>query len=408
MITVPIGSLNLTDNIMDLITGKNNVALLNPWFALPGLVAPDSMKFLEPTIKGSYTSFEELPKIIIRGGDKNFIERYTLTDDSGETLPSTRITFSDLNVQNATPVSKYSQFKQLQKLPVSRGMMGENTTNFNYRECVLNYQLMQALEFCMIAKFMGINFVKSDGKTLILTDKDFIDEIINKIKSVLSYDISGMLYQYLQIPKNNTYYTIKTDKLKTHLNTNLKLRDKYKDVKNDLLNLLKHCLIENLTSFTTNGSWGSIFAGFNARTAIYASLNYQSSKIFTSCRGSYDVTYKPTENVGTTHRCKECPKSTLLTPTDYQGFVGKPMEAKIFMRMDFDIRIYITDNVANQNVSRTRYIVYAFVHRPAKLGVTVNIDDVPFDVENEQTDMSGVSGVNSVPINEDTTEEILI
>lgn len=411
-IQVPIGNLNPVSQIVHLLDGSAQIGLLNPWFSFPGVESPTLPNFMIVERKkgtlGIMTIINKNPAIVSRNPKTDFTGNFSrsviFTEDNGESSPTTKFTLFNLNFglntnakTGTVNIDKYQQFKKLQLIPSSRGKIGEDLTDIQFKECVINYQLTQAYEFCLIAKILGIEkfeYVENGQLVKVSNDVQFFKLINSKCNLGTINDSINKYLLFIHGPKSFIpRYKSMEPKIK------------YVD---DLLWIMKEKLQEIIPS--TSPYYGTVLSCSLMKPAVYPSI-YKPTKNgipdpsapdIITCRCDYNVKYDRDKDDGTKHKYQTMAKAATMRPEDYRNLIGKRQEGKIFIKMDFDYRINADDNWgdAPKNVIRLRYIIDSVAHRDSR-GAEGHVDLDGIDLEadgmieeNETTTVDPLSQVN--------------
>jgi hypothetical protein len=368
-ITVPIGKIEIPSQIMDLLNGNSRLALLNPWFKFEGLESPllsDFMQIKSAKTKDNkdYKMIQNNPFIIYKTDDGNYAKWINFTQDNGEKSLTTNFNFFDLRKYNLDAYTK-EKFKQIQKCPSTRGKFSDIVKH----ECIINYVLTQAYEFCLIAMILGIKefkFTKNGVLTEVTNDALFIE----MIKSIVSVsDCNTALTDYLTFNKGDDRYilNIKAEELENP---------------NDILWILRNVLKKKKSKYSEIIMTKSIMV---PATYVMEYKPPEKDETSLSTRTDYNVTYTdPSE--GTLHLTGRMKAEKVLQPEDYIKIVGKRQIGKIYIRMDFDYRINGKDTLSDKakNVMRLRYTIKHLFHNESKRIVDeVEIPDMGNSDEDE-------------------------
>ena len=405
-INIPFYTIKPANNIIDILLGKADFALVTPWVELPGVAKIPEEEFLKiKEIKNDKTTgyIVASPKIVFKNGE-TFTDRINFTEDAGERTVSTSLKPYGL-YQTEKNIETYKhKFKVLQKITASRGIFKDTNTGL-INECIINYQLSQAYELAYLLKILGINHLKPE-----LDDKTIIIYIYSKLKINNNRDneFNTLYNDYINFnsPSNTAKYIIS-------YNSNLRI-DHETDTIYSLFKILstelrlKSQQINNNSNNSTNDQ--TEISIRNKKLYIQLLLRNKLKSISPACyvkeySGNQQGKEYKGKSVYTDYTIKCAERSTSktmiivngkivpMTVENYFKMVDIPQLAKIYLSVDFDFRIY--NNVEKQPVS-IRYIVQVIACKPyegANNFESIDIDSSLFndltltdDTKNENKD----------------------
>ena len=168
-INIPILNITPANQIIDYLNGKASLAIVNPYFQLPGIPKIQFINFLPiKPINGERKGYQIVsPQIVYKTQNGNFTSKIFFNDDDGSNELTTNLRFYPLQETPLTPEDYTKKFKVLQKVVASRGVVKDGNTQL-INECVINYQLSQAFELCYMIKMLGLQPTPTDTDATIL------------------------------------------------------------------------------------------------------------------------------------------------------------------------------------------------------------------------------------------------
>lgn len=376
---IPLGNIQPAKNIMQLLNGTSQIGIANPWFDIPGVSKPTLMDFMKVEVKT--TKQGQCPTIhsplIVAAesvstnpkfkASSQFTSNVIFTEDKGEKYPTLQFRLFSINFNKGEDRYTRDKFKSIQMIPSAR-VLDEFTTH----ECVLNYQLTQAFEFCLIAKILGIDrFQYSSNGVLknVTTDQEFIEMIscriaLSPLKPLLENYIGFLASPKPYIPR---FMGMEESRTGTY---------------NDLLWILRDDLLKYAQ--TNNVAYASaILTCSLMKPAVYVNKYKPKAKPGVQaapqperigCKADYNFTFSA-EGYGSKQKTGPEP-ARVITPEDHRELAGKQREGKVYVKIDFDYRVNAPDTFGNKdkNVMRLRYIVKSIAHRPSASGAGADPD----------------------------------
>lgn len=386
-INVPIATLKPADQIIDYLNGKASLAIVNPWFQLPGVPQVAFPNFL--TVKpftGTRPGYQILsPQIAYKTQTGAFTTRIVFTDDAGSSNLTTNIRFYPLKEHQLTLEEYNKSFKVLQKVVASRGVVKDSNAAIT-TECVINYQLSQAYEMALMTKMLGIKLDATDTDLSVLTK--FNIALNGSQKPATTERINDYI-------KFNTVTEVDNRFIKSYNQTMLQMFGRSKPVIQSIIDIFaddmcaKSMAIQNLPQ---KSDYDVLFEQYNTvlRAAKYQNMGsacyikeYQGTANGQQYKGkSYytDYTLKIADK-STSKTMMKIPsmgtgKPRPMTVKDFLDVVSdgsttdptksqsKPLVAKIFMGIDFDFRVY--SSLGNKQAINVRYIIHLIFYMPSE------------------------------------------
>ena len=177
-INVPLLAIKPADQIIDYLNGKAQLAIVNPFFQLPGVPQISFPSFMAvKQLAGTRPGYQIVsPQIVYKTQAGTFTSKIVFNDDDGSSNNlTTNVRFYGLKDKPLTLKDYYENFKVLQKVVASRGVVKDANSQL-INECVINYQLTQAYEMALMLRMLGLAPEANDNDL----------SILNKINSALN------------------------------------------------------------------------------------------------------------------------------------------------------------------------------------------------------------------------------
>lgn len=412
-INVPIYNIRPATQIVDIINGNATICIVNPWFNLPGVETVDYNSFMaiKTTTTGMTCSTVTSPKIAVNlqvlypnnYQQPTFTTNVLFTQDTGDKKPTTRLNFyppfanGEINYQKV--MGKYS---------ARRGKIRQTGLNV---EAVINYQLSQAFEFLYIAKLLEITSFSFEN------DSQFIAYVSKALS--LSGDIQNDLNDYVLFNANTSITSAENpnpNDIYYEQGVNPRFVTKYaektgktQDSSIDLFGLLNGALQNNYKKF--NNGKIKLSPSSQAYYSILNTINYAGMSPAVYNKG-YKVALKDNQNptIGThvltdytlilngdtvhTQKLVKNERTNLtewkpMTVNDIKQIENVNVDAKVFVQISFDMRAYSTKI---RSPVAIRYLIknIAYKNAPASSGLNVDINEIEFDFDGGDVDISNV------------------
>jgi hypothetical protein len=369
-INIPFYNIKPANQIIDILLGKADFAIVNPWVNLPGISKVPKEEFLKIKLvkgNGSDGYVVTSPKIVYKNGN-NFTDKINFTEDAGEHDLTT--TFKTYGLFQASKQNQQQQpltlkdyeakFKVLQKVTVSRGLFKDTNTGL-INECIINYQLTQAFELAYLLKIIDIEQLQDN-----ITDQQIIAAIYQKIKLDNSLDSSLSKYvsEYLNFnsPSNLHKYIITyNNKLKTNHR-----RDFIPSLTLIFKEALETLYPKRMERFPKNQLYldileKSLYKNVSAACYVKEYSGTEGGKSYNGRSFYTDYTIKcAAKSTSKTMKISNG-KFVPMTVTDYFNMVNIPQIAKIYLTVDFDFRCY--ESIDKQPIG-IRYIIQVIAYKP--------------------------------------------
>lgn len=411
MAYIGIGTCKPAEQIMDMLTGKADICILNPWFEFNGMQKPTLDEFLKETV--SQNAFDNKtfklasPKIVYNcaGVYKDVI----FTEDCNESKPTTVCTFYKLYNRKVKTDVEYRAYyasivKPLQKFTAKRANYEKNTTTHN--ECVINYQLTQAIELCLIFKY--INTIK---KELFVSIADTTDKaIIDRLKGLLqtNSELNEKLQKWvdfnyrpssLNTPDMRFMYKYTNDALSYYDITENNDCDIIKILTSKLITIskpntniyYKYVKIQTRQSFCYPGTYNKKFYHVDDSTnAVTEGVISMTDYTFILPNSKFE------QSRATKHLSRDTNGQQVdMTIDDHYNIAAKKILAKIYFKIDFDLRCASKEE---QSAYYIRYKVLTLAHIPAPSNSNSVIDTNGIDLGFDDEDITSQT-TTSVDIN---------
>ena len=408
-INIPIYNIKPANEILDILTGEADICIVNPWFDIPGVNKPEFNSFLQIVNIGTDKTRKGIkinsPQIAYKCGTE-FRTNITFTEDRGENACTTRLRFYPMY---SVKLEEYDKsFKAVQKLTATRGTMKKENTGI-INECIINYQLAQAFELCLLCKMLSVKeFSKSDYAT---TLTGIIDLIKDEFKDVnesnyknLIEEVDKNLAEYLDFVTkkengNDERYMIlcNSKKKEDMTDDDVKNDDLFKAIYKLLSYKYKKVMAKIKEKKDDNVDknyydYNKILSGFKYKPfqgACYP-IAYKTEKTDGESIEGISIytnyTFNNSEKNSTKHRSAATKgKLVRMLPKDHAEIAGKTIDAKIYLHIDFDLRSYDIASTKDKSPTTLRYIVEGIQYKISTGGSSeVDIDetiDVGMDSE---------------------------
>ena len=449
-INIPILSLTPSSQIIDYLNGKAMLAIVNPFFQLPGVPSPAFANFLSiKPITGQRSGYQILsPQIVYKTQSGTFTSKIVFNDDDGSNNLSTNLRFYPLKDKPMTIQDYVTNFKVLQKVVASRGVV-KDSNNQLINECVINYQLSQAYEMALMLKMLCIAPAADDND----------EKILNKILASLNNPAlpaetvqrtQARINDYLKFNTAPAPNTEDTRYIKSYNQNMMSRFGRNKPVIQSIIDVFVDAMVDKsqmIESLQQKSQYDQIFEQYynifvaakyqNMGSACYVKeyqgtakgQTYQGKSFYTDytlkiADKSTGKTMMKVPSMGNAPPRPMNVKDYLElvsdgTTTDPSQAKPKSLVAKIFMGIDFDFRVY-TGSAATKQAINVRYLIhlifykenqtnlmdtidYGNVYMPSmedgnENGVGINYNETNFDSENSnlesQTQIPVVDGFN--------------
>jgi len=376
-INVPIYNIKPANEILDILTGNSDICIINPWFTIPGVTNPDFNTFLKLSEIGTKYKGTKIdsPKIAYKCGN-DFRTDIIFTEDRGESACTTRLRFYQLY---QTELEDYkTKFKPLQKITATKGTLKPENKGI-ITECIINYQLAQAFELCLLLKMLNIKNIKPESTDDNLTYESLLKTIIDELKidstdskyTKIIEDMETKLESYLEFVKKpeetDKRYMVTYSESIDKDDIEIKIDDLFKVI-SELLSYKYLILKKKQANKSELTNSEKNFISYNK---ILSSINYK--PVSGACYPKYykkeikdnivegtsvytDYSFNNGDKSQTRHRSKFTKGELVkMTPEDHARIANQPIEAKIYLRIDFDFRCYPTSK--EKAPSTVRYVV---------------------------------------------------
>ena len=187
---IPMLNINPSNKLIDYLNGNAHIAIVNPWYELPG-INKISMNDFMPIIDINTGYQIKSPKIVYKVNGK-FTDKIEFTLDNDESSISTLFKFKrEFDKKCFNPY-----------IPVNIYRYNKNTIN----ECIIDYHLCEVVELCIILKILNIDISNIDS----IDDEKFI-KLISQTFNMLtnSTKINNKIDKYINaiqhVEKINEY-----------------------------------------------------------------------------------------------------------------------------------------------------------------------------------------------------------
>lgn len=429
-INVPILAIKPADQIIDYLNGKASLAIVNPFFQLPGVQSPAFASFLTiKPINGQRQGYQIIsPQIVYKTQAGTFTSKIVFNDDDGSSNGlTTNIRFYPLKDKPLTLQDYVASFKVLQKVMASRGVVKDSNIDLKIiNECVINYQLSQAYEMALMLKMLCIAPAAED------TDKTILDKILLQlnnqgnsptISTATLQKTQSRINDYLAFNKSPAPNTVDARYIKSY-NQNMINNFVDKPVIQSIIDIFSLAMREKakiIKSIQNKSQYDQIFEQYNN---IFVGAKYQN--MGSACYvKEYEGTSKGQEYQGksfyTEYTLKIADKSTgktmmkipsmgdvpprPMTVKDYLDLVSdsksadptqakpKSLAAKIFMGVDFDFRVYLGSAATKQAIN-VRYLVHLIFYQENQTSIMDSIDYGNVYMPTMENGTEGGMGIN--------------
>jgi len=443
-INVPILTIQPAEQIIDYLTGKAQLAIVNPWFDLPGIQKPTFPNFLaSKNIPGQRPGYQIMsPQIVYKTQSGNFTNKIVFTDDDGSNDLTTSLRFFPLAETKLSVNDYVNKFKVLQKVPSSRGILKQDSTsNPIINECVVNYQLSQAYEMCLLCKMLCFNPKPDDTDLTMLTKFAYlINSKVNQQQSEVPQETQKRINDYIKFNQVPAPGTLDQRYIKTYNATMAKTFGRAKpkpqsiiDIFADDISMKRQYIIEHQSEYQNDPNqvqYNKIFESY-ANLISISNFQYMGSACYVKeyTGNSNGQSYKG-QSIYTDYVLKCADKSsqktmrkvpemgnqppTPMTVQDYLDLVSAPgigtpdeirqpaqkaILAKIFMSIDFDYRVY--SSVTGRQSTGVRYTIHLIFYKPNTFNSLNAIDygNVQMGVDEDYSSGQSFSNDNVYDVN---------
>ena len=398
-INIPILNLTPANQIIDYLNGKASLAIVNPYFQLPGIQTVQFINFLPiKPINGDRKGYQVVsPQIVYKTQNGNFTSKIFFNDDDGSNELTTNLRFYPLQETALTPEEYNKKFKVLQKVVASRGVVKDGNTQL-INECVINYQLSQAFELCYMIKMLGLQPTQNDTDATILQQINMA--LNNNAENPQTKQKIDDYLKFNTTPAPNTqdarYITVLNQTMAKANSRNKRIIQSIFDIfADDMFNKA-----QTLNTVQQKTQYDQLFINYNSILNI---ANYQN--MGSACYIKEYIGNANTENqysgksfyTDYTLKCaaKSTSKTMIKTPDmgnsiprpmnvmDFLNLVrdntttpptasSKPIVAKLFMSVDFDFRVYAQVNT--RQAINVRYMVHLMFYKENNISLLDSID----------------------------------
>ena len=397
-INVPIIALKPAEQIIDYLNGKASLAIVNPFFDLPGFPKIPFANFLSiKPINGQRQGYQIVsPQIVYKTQTGTFTSKIIFTDDDGSTNLTTNVRFYPLREKQLTIQDYVANFKVLQKVVASRGVVKDSNSSL-INECVINYQLSQAYELALMLKMCGLQLDPND------TDLIILRKINLAINGQEKPETNKRINDYIKFNTTPAPGTEDARYIKSYNQTMMNMFGRNGPVIQSIIDIFQDDMTAKgmqLSQVQQKSQLDVLFEQYNTvlRAAKYQNMGsacyvkeYQGSANGQSYQGKSfytDYTLKIADKSSQKTMMKipsmgNAPPRT-MTVKDYLDLVSdgtttnplqaspKSIVAKIFMGIDFDFRVYST--LANKQAINIRYLVHLIFYKQSEQNILNTID----------------------------------
>lgn len=409
-INIPIIALKPADQIIDYLNGKASLAIVNPFFQLPGVQSPPFANFLTyKPITGQRTGYQIVsPQIVYKTQAGTFTSKIVFNDDDGSSNGlSTNLRFYPLKDVNLTIQDYVAKFKVLQKVVASRGVVKDDNADLKLiNECVINYQLSQAYEMALMLKVLCVAPAADD------TDETILNKILLQlnnqgkaptISAAILQKTQSRIKDYIAFNAPPAPNAVDTRYIKSY-NQTMMNNFVEKPVIQSIIDVFSLAMREKakiIKGIQNKSQYDQIFEQYNN---IFVGAKYQN--MGSACYvKEYEGTAKGQDYQGksfyTEYTLKIADKSTgktmmkvpsmgnaqprPMTVKDYLDLVTdntsidptqakpKSLAVKIFMSVDFDFRVYLGSAATKQAIN-VRYLVHLIFYKENQSSIMDSID----------------------------------
>jgi len=407
-INIPILLLKPAEHIIDYLNGNASLAIVNPFFQLPGVQSPTFASFLNiKPITGQRSGYQILsPQIVYKTQSGTFTSKIIFNDDAGSNNLSTNLRFYPLKDKPLTIQDYIANFKVLQKVVASRGVV-KDSNNQLINECVINYQLSQAFEMALMLKMLCIAPAAEDTDESILTK--ILSALNNQGKApTIQADTvqrtQARINDYLKFNKPPLPNAEDTRYIKSYNQTMMSRFGRNKPVIQSIIDIFVDAMVEKsqiVESLQQKSQYDQIFEQYHN---IFIAAKYQnmgSACYVKEYQGNAKGQTYQGKSFYTDYTLKIADKSTgktmmktpsmgnapprVMTVKDYLDLITdgtttdpnqtkpKSLVAKIFMGIDFDFRVY-TNSAATRQAINVRYLIHLIFYQENQTSLMDTID----------------------------------
>lgn len=414
-ITVPLLNIQPANQIIDYLNGNASLAIVNPYFKLPGVPQVPYQQFLNiKPLTGNFKGNQIItPQIVYKTQNGTFTSNIVFTDDNTDNSTfSTPLRFYPLFQKDTTLAEYIKSFKVLQKVIASRGTVKETNAQL-VNECVVNYQLSQAFELLLMLKMISILPDPNDtDKTILgkiieyfsncINNPQIIQEITNRINDYLAFNTPPQ--QGVEDKRYIESYNRELFNMKYQFD---------KPVFQSIIDIFARAIVFKASILnknpTQNDNYEKIFMAY---CQVISSSKFQ--HINPACyvkeySGKKDGNDYKGKSFYTEYTLKIADKSSSKTLIQYPGIQRRIMTiqdflnlvcdgtttksedakpksilSKIFMTIDFDYRVY-----GDKPAIGVRYVVHALFYKPNESNIIDNIDFGGIDMPGMEFGESG-------------------
>ena len=407
-INIPILTLTPSSQIIDCLNGKASLAIVNPFFQLPGVQSPPFAGFLNvKPITGQRSGYQILsPQIVYKTQTGTFTSKIVFNDDDGSNTLSTNLRFYPLKDKPLTIQDYVANFKVLQKVVASRGVV-KDSNNQLINECVINYQLSQAYEMALMLKMLCI---APDAKD---TDESILNKILSALNNqgkapTLQSDTvqrtQARINDYLKFNKSPSPNTEDARYIKSYNQNMMSRFGRNKPVIQSIIDVFVDAMVEKsqiIENLQQKSQYDQIFEQYHNILVAAKYQNMGSACYVKEYQGNAKGQTYQGKSFYTDYTLKIADKSTgktmmkipsmgnapprpmnvkdyldLITDgttTDPTQAKPKSLVAKIFMGIDFDFRVY-TGSAATKQAINVRYLVHLMFYKENQASIMDSID----------------------------------
>ena len=428
-INVPILAIQPADQIIDYLNGKASLAIVNPYFQLPGVPKANYANFLAiKTLNSNGRNGYQIvsPQIVYKTQAGTFTSKIVFNDDDGSSDLTTYLRFYALKDKPLTLESYNKEVKVLQKIVASRGVVKDSNSQL-IRECVINYQLSQAFELALLIKMTGVKPTDDDNDLSILTKINIMLNSDNLQNRTPNPATTQKIEEYIRF---NTVAPNTEDKrfIKSYNQTKLNSLDDSDLVKQSIISIFTNDMknkskkiaarkqnmqpamtqeqqqqqaLDNLFELYNNVLRIPKYQNMGAACYVKEyegtaanSQSYSGSSFYTDY--TFKIANKSTQKTMIRNEFVDRPR--IMTVNDYLDLVAdtttnpptpslKPIVAKLFMGIDFDFRVY--QNVTMKQAINVRYVVHLIFCKQSTGNGIDNIDYSGVDMPVEFSEGAG-------------------